>query len=1032
MKKQIYIGLGGQGGKTICELRKQIHQLQLYKKANENSAGFNADHAFLSIDSSPDIWNTGEAWFHMGEDLSLKENEKCELSKDLINTSAPNIVPWLFSDDYETAMAQKSALGTIDKGAPGAQQRRRYGRLLFAANADRVRDAIENTMVRASQNNREASAVFHVFCSLGGGTGSGGIVDLITTLRVMYPSRRTHNINLYVYMADERGVKAASVYDYFYVNQYATLRDLDNLSTHIFRPHAMINREATQVRLGSRVSKLDSPIDCLFISTNVNSVNQAVHINEQIKRTASWVISRASLEEGCLDHDIHKLATGEDLTASVRGEPDDETNTFIARSYRCGNLGAARWAAPVDELALMSAYSIQMNSYRQMLYNNLQRNRGYVEEEAELNLNDKAAYNKVFKNNFLLAQEVQAGWQQWIASDPGIQGIMQGKQDAAALLKLSKLFESYFQDSVLSKNTSCSISLPNRHGMILGQMRALLGLGDTDTTATGLSLLIMEQLKLAITQAWDNGSIGLKQALQIIEFCIETTSECHEQLCQEHDAMGDKGALITTVQERIAQRQAEWEKLTALSYATMGKGKSFLKAHMADLVAIYTAKTQRQHIADIIQELETHKDRLRSLKDSIQRPITAITRKLDDIKDKYHAITLRRFIEEGVRPGEDLVLMYDFNYADPALIGLVSHVQTNTDAGQGQTIIKNAEAIRQLATASRIVDPALPGLFDRAENIDARTDGSITVKSFELAGTMMRDSDRRYASNIMGGIKTVTANMTTADFKSKFRKLINSAAFSYDTDDTTPSPTIAYAFQNIYKKAWVISFPIGFRLDGQEKMPDELKAEVQSVIGNEATDDSVYVRMSADTTQISLWEMEYARPARTARIVTTHSNSHRSMEARGKIRDLFWMNIDEESTRLMCPLTFPNYDETEYMRQGAMWFAKQMPGYFLIKEEGGRVIRKGSGTNRDVEIHRTKGQNPITNDTLFAFEVQTALRLCICQKREFTTADFRTKYQAELDAITNYDEREAFRTIGDEFILKTLARIDLTQHDMQD
>ena len=190
--------------------------------------------------------------------------------------------------------------------------------------------------------------------------------------------------------------------------------------------------------------------------------------------------------------------------------------------------------------------------------------------------------------------------------------------------------------------------------------------------------------------------------------------------------------------------------------------------------------------------------------------------------------------------------------------------------------------------------------------------------------------------------------------------------------------------------------------------------------------------MSEDTTQISLWEMEYARPARTARIVTTHSNSHRSMEARGQIRDLFWMNIDEESTRLMCPLTFPNYDETEYMRQGAMWFVKQMPGYFIIDEEGGRIIRKGSGTKRDVEIHRTKGQNPITNDTLFAFEVQTALRLCICQKREFTTADFRTKYQAELDAITNYDEREAFRTIGDEFILKTLSRIDLTQHDMQD
>ncbi|MBR5194505.1 MAG: hypothetical protein IKW48_00015 [Akkermansia sp.] len=1032
MKKQIYIGLGGQGGKTICELRKQIHQLRLYQMANKNFDGFNADHAFLSIDSSPDIWNTDDAWFHMGEDLSLQADERYELRKDLINPNATNIVPWLFSDDPDTAMAQKAALGTIDKGAPGAQQRRRYGRLLFAANASNVRDAIENTISRASQTNAENSAVFHIFCSLGGGTGSGGIVDLITTLRVMYPNSATHNINLYVYMADERGVKANTVYDYFYVNQYATLRDLDNLATHIFRPHAMIDREASQVRLGSRVSKLDSPINMLFISTNMNSANQGVPINEQIKRTASWVITRASLEDGCDEADIHKLATGEDLTAAVRGEPNDETDTFIARSYRCGNLGAARWAAPVDELTLMSAYSIQMNSFRQMLYNNLQRNRGYVEEESELNLSDKAAYNKIYKDNFLLTDEVQTGWQQWITSDPGIQSIIQGKQDGAALLKLSQLFESYFQDFVLSKKTECSISLPNRHSMILSQTRAMLGLGDTDTTASGLSLLILEQLKLAITQAWDMGSVGLKQVQQIIMSCIESTSECHDQLRRAHDAMSDKGELITSIQERIKQREGEWEKLTALSYATMGKGKSFLKAHMNDLVAIYTAKTQRQHIADIIQELDTHRERLRSLKNSLERPITAITRKLNEIKEKYHAIKLRRFIEEGVRPGADDELEYDFNYADPALSGMIVHVQTNTDPGLGQTIIQNAETLRQIATTSRVVDPALPGLFDRAENIDAKTDGAITIESFILAGIMMRDADRRYASNIMGGIKTVTTNMTSAEFAAKFKKLIKSASFSYDTDDSTPTPTIAYGRQNLYKKAWVISFPEGFRLDGQEKSRAELKAKVQSVIGNEATNDSVFVRKCKDTTQITLWQMEYARTARTAKIVTTHSNSHRSMNANGQIRDLFWMNIDEEATRLMCPLTFPNLEEMESMRQGAMWFVKQMPNYFLIDEDGGRIILKGNSIRRDTEIHRTKGQTPITNDTLFAFEVQTAVRMSICQKREFTTADFRAKYQAELDAITSYDEREAFRTIGEEFILKTLARIDLTRYDMQD
>lgn len=1029
MNKQIYIGLGGQGGKTICELKKQIHQLQLYKKANPHAPGFNAEHAFLSIDSSPDIWDTEELWSHMGKDLSLKADERYKLEASLINNNATNVVPWLFSDDPETAAAQHAALGTIDKGAPGAQQRRRYGRLLFAANANKVRDAIENTIARASRNDRSESAVFHVFCSLGGGTGSGGIVDLITMIRLIKSNPGTHPINLYVYLADQRGVAANAVKSYFYVNQYSAMRDLDNLASMIFRPHAMINTN-NGPQLGTRIPKLETPLNAIYISTNINSANEAVSINEQIKRTASWVLSRATIEEGCNDPNIRRIATGEDLTADVDGEPNDLSGTFVARSYRCGNLGLGRWAAPVDELSLMSAYSIQINSYNQMLYNNLQRGKGYEGECIDLTSQDLAAYNKIFKENFMLTTEVQQAWEQWSVSDPGVQAIVSGTRNPAALLQLSALFDKYFQQEVSGKNVSCSISQPNRYGMLVAQLRDQLGIADDDATAPSITQLLVKHLKQALTSAWDKGAIGLLHAKQILTYCIETTVECHDQLKLMYDNMSDKGEYIAATQERITRRQNEWDKLTSVSYATMGKGKTFLKAHMADLTYIYTIKTQRQHIAEIIRELETHQSRLLDVRTSLEKPITAIGRKLAELAEKYNAITLRRFIEEGVLPGDDKALEYDFNYADSALTSLVKHVQTNTDVNLGTTIMQNAEAMRHITTESRKNDSSIIGLFGSSENIDARTDAQITERSFEMAGKMMAESDRRLSSRIMEGIKSVTENMTTAEFKSKFQRLINTASFSYDMDHNSPDPSIAYNRENDYGKAWVVSFPAGFRLDGVVKTDDELKAEIQAVIGHAATADSVYVRLCNDTTQITVWQTEYSRPARTAQIITTLSGTNKTMEEKGEIRDLFWKDIDEEATHLMCPLTFPDKDERDIMCKGALWFVRNMPNYFMIDEAQGKVIRKASGQrSRDTEIHRLTGQNPITNDTLFAFSVQEVVKMSIRNNKEFTTNDFRNKYKADLDALSSYSEREAFRNVIDAFIEKTLARIDLTARD---
>ena len=212
--KQLFIGLGGQGCKSIREIRKVICERELNVAANPNAGKFDLPCAYLSIDSSPDVKELKETWIHLGQNLELNADEFSHLTPN-IDVDNRNIVPWLYSSDEKVAIQQQTVFATINKSTPGAQQRRRYGRALFAANADKVFSDIVNAYNRVKKLDKENSCMLNVFCSLGGGTGSGGIVDLIQLLRQKFPAEdsidgyQSYPLNLYIYMADTDGVNLA-------------------------------------------------------------------------------------------------------------------------------------------------------------------------------------------------------------------------------------------------------------------------------------------------------------------------------------------------------------------------------------------------------------------------------------------------------------------------------------------------------------------------------------------------------------------------------------------------------------------------------------------------------------------------------------------------------------------------------------------------------------------------------------------------------------------------------------------------------
>src|SRR5262245_24867200 len=230
MKNHLFIGLGGLGGRSIAELRK-VMEARHRDVARLKESG--ADWSFLSIDSSSDIWNDRKLWTYFGKDVQLAPEQRIKLRKDGLTNSLAQVAlraeisPWL--GGIERVNQFIGAEGGDD--IPGANQRRRFGRVLFAMAANDVSNEIFfNKVEPLIQDGRPTSCWFHIFATLAGGTGSGGIVDLVTMIRQKYPSSGTDNgfpIFLYLYVTDSDG-RAADV-GYFYQNQYCALRDLNAL-----------------------------------------------------------------------------------------------------------------------------------------------------------------------------------------------------------------------------------------------------------------------------------------------------------------------------------------------------------------------------------------------------------------------------------------------------------------------------------------------------------------------------------------------------------------------------------------------------------------------------------------------------------------------------------------------------------------------------------------------------------------------------------------------------------------------------------
>ena len=192
--------------------------------------------ALLYVDSTDDLmpWdgrprpdfrvNGMDASFTNREFLYIKS---VDLSNILDNIDRYPAIKSIVQD----VNAVRSAIG-INTIATG--QKRFLGRLLFAANAksyvNYLRDAVSRCIGIPSDPNR---TTIHIFAGLGGGTGSGSIIDAVVQARKTFPQAV---INVFAMLPEKLLTRPAMDQGRYYPNAYAALNELNALQTGTWFP----------------------------------------------------------------------------------------------------------------------------------------------------------------------------------------------------------------------------------------------------------------------------------------------------------------------------------------------------------------------------------------------------------------------------------------------------------------------------------------------------------------------------------------------------------------------------------------------------------------------------------------------------------------------------------------------------------------------------------------------------------------------------------------------------------------------------
>jgi hypothetical protein len=906
MKNHLFIGLGGQGGHSIAALRKVIDQRN---RDEELLKASDVDWDFLYIDSSPDVASHAATWAHFGKNLSLPPRSIFKLKGTGTNLDPsaisikPDVAPWIgdkklllscFEDDQDPGV--------------GANQKRRFGRLLFANRADRIRDRLEQKVTPLTEQANQCA--FHIFASLAGGTGSGCIVDLVTMIRTYYPNSSIEDgfpifLYLFVTSKDNRDSKVG----YFHENQLCCLRDLNALACGKFRP-TLLGADH-----GGKPFKGVEPISQIILNTDLNDRNQYVNIEQQHKIIAEAAFERIySYCSGKLKPKQRKSLTGEDCLKNFKGEP--EFNHI--RSFRFGALGMRRWEIPVEKIKELIAKAIYTSSLRQMLYQNWNEQTGYLNEKTS---RDNSGVT-------LAIEEAKTRLQQ---------DLLENKELPSLIADLKKELEQ--SHAGFENKGFSSINLQDYESSLTDRCKAhLRGVGIASVCA-GIQrqrkarlIDLVANFHLQLQKSWTRATdpIGLAYFPEIISALQHEIAHIINQIKSKREE-SNQG-----LRNRIEARKIEWEKTTFLSGKIIGKKLAI--AHRHDLEKVLSWEIRCHMIDEDLELLDEVILELGAMGQAYSSSITKIEEWLK--KAEWRRDELAAALYEI--NAHDTANKYEINAN--SLKQYLRHQNTNHD------LLKNiADQLRNLIArsvgTSRTLDHIRKITGDSEEQFWLDADAFVysQIESAHADIVAQNELSPVLTSSLMDSLEA-RYDEDPEGFKKEIHAFITQASCCARIDESQNQPKVLQGkpgMPEMPRKIMVVGMPRGHSFSGR------LASLIEPLLpGDDDIEPGFYEH--EDPTQIRLLVSISWMAARFASISKQLEDIYSRTIAQNINGDVaYFSNIDEEG-RLgrRASLVLPSTSDSIVLLQAALWIGKNIEiddtGTKLIKESGGlfTVLRK--------------------------------------------------------------------------------------------
>ena len=572
----ILVGLGGTGGKIL-----KAFKMRMFEEFPDAKEREKQPVALLYVDSTDEMMGIGRPDFRvMGLDASFTNNEFLYIKDVDVVKILDNI------DNYPSVKgivnnvsAVKTAIGSLGQAAG---QKRRAGRLLFAANAIAYVNALKNAYGRcdAISHNAEKTNI-HIFAGLCGGTGSGAIVDAIVQTRKTFPEAI---ISVYAMIPEMNLPKANMDQGRYYQNGYAALNELNALQAGRFTPHDVTGGGKEAKLFTDRVKGV---ADGLTLYSNVNENGLTVNsLNELPKIVSDYIYARVFLinSEDEVNGDIIRAYTFENMDDFAL-EYDETKNAGadgqipVARTKKINSFGIKRVMYPELRVLKHITYTVGESILYQFKYNHWREDMGYVNEEVykdyrEIYFNDNNLSKWMLDYKHLTLEH------KILASDKDYPRFNEYWHDKATV---------YAEDA---KSADCPLNeLDSIMGDFYEKQFRSNGVVEfykgKERAIPEIAKEIRRIIEHEVFEKWKVGDISIVELQKISKLLLERVAEIRKDL---EELANKELEEFEAIDIERRSNVSEWSQLSILQ-RMVNKGARLYSEHQEILTDYYTCKT---------------------------------------------------------------------------------------------------------------------------------------------------------------------------------------------------------------------------------------------------------------------------------------------------------------------------------------------------------------------------------------------------------------------------------------------------------